>query len=60
MNYPLGLRRYVLWGCTLLLCIRLALVYEGHGLVMDWLILSALAIWHMRAMDRRERAIGSH
>jgi hypothetical protein len=60
MRYPSGFARHMLWGCALLLCFGIALRYEGHGLVMDWLILSALLIWHTRAMNRGARAAGPY
>ena len=60
MRYPSGFARHVLWGVTLLVCVLLAFRFEGHGLAMDWPILSALIVWHMRAMDQRERAVGPY
>ena len=50
IRYPTGLLRYVLWAFVLLLCFGLALVYDGYGLVMDWLIISAVLIWRVGAM----------
>jgi hypothetical protein len=49
MQYPSGFSRHVLWGAVLLVC-RLALLYKGAGLALDWGILSALVYWHIMAM----------
>jgi len=49
MPHPTGFSRHILWGVALLVCFALALVYTGTGLAFDWLILSALAYWHLLA-----------
>jgi hypothetical protein len=53
MRYPSGFLRHVLWGFALLLCFGLALVYEGTGLAIDWVIVSALLVWHFRSRSPR-------
>ena len=52
MRYPTGFPRQVLWGAVLLVCLGLALVFNGYGLVMDWLVLTALAYWHLSTKAR--------
>ena len=52
MRYPTGFPRQVLWGAVLFVCFGLALVFNGYGLVMDWLVLTALAYWHLSTKAR--------
>jgi len=45
MRYPTGFPRQVLWGAVLLVYFGLALlVFNGYGLVMDWLVLTAFGL----------------
>jgi hypothetical protein len=56
MRYPTGFARHVLWGAALLVCLALALRYEGHGLAIDWGILTALVIWRALAKNRKSHS----
>jgi hypothetical protein len=55
MRYPSGFARQALWAAAIFVCVVLAALYEGHGLAMDWVILSALVSWHINA-TRVERS----